>query len=235
MMKRNLLVCLMITIVCFAFPAFATAYRFPVDPAPVSEGELTMEAALTLAQNEMMQREEMPEIHLENYNIKANCVWLDNGEKAWVVMLDELGYGTDALVTFSAAGGHVIHYHATNSEITMYLVEQWTAEKGKMKTWSVKDTALFNWLFGNDEQYVVPDESYIAQEDAEEIAMAAVSQLVASPTASSTFLYMTYPDKQYECYVWSVTIWENGQEAYLVHVNAETGAVVETYQLYGNG
>ena len=234
-MKQSLIFCLLIAIVCFAVPAFATTYRFPVNPAPVSEGELTMEAALSLAQNEMMQREGMPEIQLENYKIKAHCVWLDNGEKAWVVMLDELGYGTDALVTLSATGGHVIHYHATNTEITMYLIEQWTAVKGKMNTWSVKDKALFNWLFGNDEQYVVPDESYIAQEDAEEIAMAAVSQLFASPTASSTFLYMTYPDKQLECYVWSVTIWENGQEVYLVHVNAETGAVVETYQLYGNG
>lgn len=68
MMKRNILVCLMIIIVSFALPAFATAYRFPVDPAPVSEGELTMEAALTLAQNEMMQREEMAEIQLENFN-----------------------------------------------------------------------------------------------------------------------------------------------------------------------
>ncbi len=234
-MKRNLLFCLMIVIVCFALPAFATAYRFPVDPAPVSEAELTKEAALTLALNEMKQREEMPEIHLENYHIKANCVWLDHGEKAWVVMLDELGYGTDALVTLSAADGHVIHYHATNTEITMYLIEQWTAEKGKMKAWSVKDNALFNWLFGNDEQYTVPDENCIAQETAEEIAMAVVSQQVVSPSASSSFLYMKDPDKSYECYVWSVTIWENGHEAYLVHVHAETGTVVEIYQLYGNG
>lgn len=235
MMKRKRLFCLMIAIMCFVFPAFADSYRFPVAPAPVSEAELTMEAALALAQKEMMQREGMPEINLENYNAKVNCVWLDNGEKAWVVMLDELGYGTDALLTLSAAGGDVLHYHATNTEITMYLIEQWTAQKGKMKTWSVEDKALFNWLFGNDEQYTVPDERYIAQEDAEGIAMAAVSQLVASPTASSTFVYMTYPDKQLEYYVWSVTVWENGQEVYLVHVNAETGAVVETYQLHGNG
>lgn len=233
-MKRPLLFCLMIAIVCFALPAFATAYPFPVDPAPSSQAELTREAALTLAQNEMMQREAMPEIHLENYHIKANCVWLDQGQKAWVVMLDELGYGTDALVTLSAADGHVMHYHATNTEITMYLIEQWTAQKGKMTAWSVKDKALFNWLFGNDEYYTVPNENCIPQEEAEEIAMAAVRQWVASPSASSSFLYLKDPDMAVEGYVWSVTIWESGQETYLVHVHAETGAVVATYPLHGN-
>ncbi len=233
-MKRKLLFYLMLAIVCFALPAFAAEYPFPADPAPVSEGELTMEAALTLAQNEMMQREQMPELCVENYKIKANCIWLDNGDKAWVVMLDELGYGTDALVTLSAAEGHVIHYHATDTEITMYLIEQWTAQKGRMQTWSVKDKALFNWLFGNDEQYTVPDENCIPQQEAERIAIAAAGQQVASPTASSAFLCLKDPDKQYECYVWSVTVWENGQEVCLLHIHAETGAVVEMVWLHGN-
>lgn len=67
-----------------------------------------MAEAIAHAREEMIQREGMTILDLNNYLVKASFVRLENDENAWVVMLDEKGYGTDTLVTISADGQRVL-------------------------------------------------------------------------------------------------------------------------------
>lgn len=104
-----------------------------------------------------------------------------------------------------------------------------------METWSVEDKALFNWMFGNQDQILLPDDNCISREKAGEIAIAQIGQSLSLSDCSFSFGRLSSADAQSEQFVWMVTIVVNGQEAYLVHVDAVDGAVIEQYELHGNG
>ena len=222
-------------LIMFACAAFADVYLTPVAPATLTPRGISMAEAIAHAREEMIQREGMTILDLNNYLVKASFVRLENDENAWVVMLDEKGYGTDTLVTISADGQRVLDYQSTNTEITALLVQLWKAKKGEMKTWSVEDKALFNWMFGNQDQMLLPDDNCISREKAGEIAIAQIGQSLSLSDCSFSFGRLSSADAQSEQFVWMVTIVVNGQEAYLVHVDAVDGAVIEQYELHGNG
>lgn len=215
--------------------SLAEAYVFPVEPAALTETDLSMADAISIAKKEMVLRQSVPSDDFQNYKIKANCVWLENAEKAWVVMLDELSCGSDALVTISLADGTVIGYQAGHAEITSFLIDQWTKKKGAMRTWSLEDKALFNWLFGSSDQYLIPNEDHVSRDTAIDTALSAIPQSLTLPEFSTTFNLLSYTDGRLEQYVWMVTILENGQEKFLVHVSAIDGSVVEVFDLGKNG
>ena len=226
---------LLTTLVLYVYSAFAYAVPLPAAPATLAQRDICMAEAIAHAREEMIQREGMTILDLNNYLVKASFVRLENDENAWVVMLDEKGYGTDTLVTISADGQRVLDYQSTNTEITALLVQLWKAKKGEMKTWSVEDKALFNWMFGNQDQILLPDDNCISREKAGEIAIAQIGQSLSLSDCSFSFGRLSSADAQSEQFVWMVTIIVNGQEAYLVHVDAVDGAVIEQYELHGNG
>lgn len=226
---------LLTTLVLYVYSAFAYAVPLPAAPATLSQRDICMAEAIAHAREEMIQREGMTILDLNNYLVKASFVRLENDENAWVVMLDEKGYGTDTLVTISADGQRVLDYQSTNTEITALLVQLWKAKKGEMETWSVEDKALFNWMFGNQDQILLPDDNCISREKAGEIAIAATSQSLSLADCTYSFGRLSYIDDQPERLVWMVTIIANGQEIYLVHVDAINGTVIEKYDLHGNG
>lgn len=224
----------LMTLLMLSSGALAETYVFPVKPASLAETDISMADAISIAKKEMVRRQSIPTDDFQNYKIKANCVWLENEQKAWVVMLDELSCGSDALVTISLADTAIIDYQAGHAEITSFLVDEWTKKKGAMKAWSIEDKALFNWLFGNSDQYLIPDEGYISRDTARDIALSAVPQSISSPEFSFTFSLLSYTDGRPEQYVWMVTILENGQKKFLVHVSAVDGTVVEVFNLFEN-
>ena len=226
---------LLTTLVLYVYSAFAYAVPLPAAPATLAQRDICMAEAIAHAREEMIQREGMTILDLNNYLVKASFVRLENDENAWVVMLDEKGYGTDTLVTISADGQRVLDYQSTNTEITALLVQLWKVKKGEMKTWSVEDKALFNWMFGNQDQILLPDDNCISREKAGEIAIAQIGQSLSLSDCSFSFGRLSSADAQSEQFVWMVTIIVNGQEAYLVHVDAVDGAVIEQYELHGNG
>ena len=226
---------LLTTLVLYVYSAFAYAVPLPAAPATLAQRDICMAEAIAHAREEMIQREGMTILDLNNYLVKASFVRLENDENAWVVMLDEKGYGTDTLVTISADGQRVLDYQSTNTEITALLVQLWKAKKGEMETWSVEDKALFNWMFGNQDQILLPDDNCISREKAGEIAIAQIGQSLSLSDCSFSFGRLSSADAQSEQFVWMVTIVVNGQEAYLVHVDAVDGAVIEQYELHGNG
>lgn len=230
--RRITAVCLTI-LLALSSGALAESDVLPVEPAQPAENDISMESAIDAAKGELTRRRNLSDF--EKYRIKASCVKLENGEKAWVVMLDELRCGTDALITLSAVDGKLIDYQETDMEIISLLVETWTAKKGRMSTWKLEDKALFNWLFGMDDAYVVPGEGHISQERAGEIALAAIPEKASLEECAYAFRLFSYTDGRPKQYVWLITITKNGEEKYLVHVSAENGDVLEVFALDGNG
>lgn len=234
-LKRTIVISLITMLLILSGGSLAEPYIFPVKPATPTAADISMSDAISIAKSEMAQRQGMSLDDYQNYKIKANCVKLENGEKAWVVMLDELAYGSDALVTISSMNATIIDYQASDTEITMFLIDQWKKKKGAMRTWSIEDMALFNWLFGSSDQYVVPNEDHISKEEAAAIALSAISQTLSSPEFSYSFKLFSYTDGRPDQYVWLVTILVHGEEEYLVHISAVDGAVIEVFEGGGLG
>lgn len=207
--------------------AASDQYYFPVSPASLDENSISQEEAIAAAKDVMLQRERAPFEEHEQSKIKAGFVQLESGENAWHVMLDS-AYGTDALVILSPTG-EVINYEATDDEspeITTILQEKWQEEKGRIQSWSIEDQAIWDWLYGSADAYIVPTENDISQEQAVQIALEAVSEELSDP--SYTISFGTY-HKDASLRVWHITFYENGQEAYVVYVTAEDGTVIELF------
>ena len=237
--KRTVALCLAAALLTLAGGALSEACIFPVEPAEITQADITMEAAISAAQAAMVSRHADTSFYdFQNYNIKAGCVLLETGQKAWVVMLDEQSYRLDAVVTVSATDGAILAYQETDAEtreILDVILAQWEAEKGDMDAWSLQDSALFDWLYGFTDRYIYPGEEHISQEAARDIALSAIPEPVAAPECSYSFNLFTYTDGTPEQYVWLVTISENGQARYVVHVSAVDGAVLDVFAMSSYG
>ncbi|MEG0492018.1 MAG: PepSY domain-containing protein [Clostridia bacterium] len=241
--RHRLWIFVMATTVLLALAGYAIAetHLFPIAPATMTEKTASADDAIALAKDTMSKRQKLTlddlNRDLQGGKIKANYVELENGENAWMIMIDS-EWGTDALVTVSSTGEDVIDYQATDNqlrEITTILLKQWRAAKGDMRAWSTEDTALFKWLYGSAEEYIVPSDADIRKEKAADIALAAISREIASPTFTFLFEQLSFTDGRSSQLVWSVTIYENGKELYVVKVSADTGEVVDVFQLSQNG
>lgn len=229
-------IALLLTIlILFSSLSFAYAYPLPIEPAVLTPRDISMAEAITLAREQMMQYEGMSHLDLSNYFVKASFVRLDTDENAWVIMLDEKEYGTDTLFTFSADGKRMLDYQSTNTEITALLVQLWKSQRGEMKTWSVEEKALFNWMFGDETSLLLPDENCINREKAGEIAIREIGHPFSLNDCCYSFGRLSYTDPPHDRFIWMVTIVVNGQETYLVYVDAISGKVIEKYHLDGNG
>lgn len=213
--------------------AFASSAsdHFPVSPAAWDETCISQEEAVAAAKD-AMEQQGTPYVEMDG-KVKAGFVQLENGENAWVVMLDS-ALKTDAVVTVSPAGD-ILYYQSTDEaspEIYTIMLEDWRAAKGGRESWSVEDYALFQWLFGSADAYVAPEESDISQEKAIEIALEAVPEELSDP--SCTVLFSTYY-KDASLRVWHITVCEHGEEVYIVYVAAEDGKVIEAFPVSNFG
>lgn len=214
--------------------AFAETF-WPATPAEVSESDISMDDAIYIAKKEMTQRLGTSPESIGTYKIKACCVWLMNRQKAWVVMLDELSSGADALVIIASADAAILSYESSNMEMSSDLVRPWTKKKGATRTWTIEEKAFFNWLFGATDQYIAPTSDHISKEAATRAALATISQPLSVSDLLYAFRLLSYTDGRPDQYVWEITIYERGQEAYFVQVSAEDGTVIEAYPLDYNG
>lgn len=233
-LKHTLAVALITVLVFLTSGSLADTHIFPVEPMTPTEGSISKEDAVIIAENEMVTRENLTLEDFESYRINASDVKLETGEEAWIVMLDEQFCGTDALVTISATNAAILDYQSTNMEIISAVVDQWIEKKGAMSTWSVEDKALFDWLFGASNEYVAPTEAYISKEAAGSIALSAIEQSASSVELSYTFKRLSYTDGSADQYVWLVTVFENGKETYVVHISAIDGSVLDVFRVSNN-
>lgn len=207
---------------------------WPVAPSTPGEACISGDEAILIAKQEMASRYRRPVSDFDRHKEKARFVRLQNGEEAWIVMIDHSNEVGDvgAAMTLSPGGETVLNYVSSDGkELTDVLHDQWTSRKGDRRFWSIEDKALFDWLYGSSETYVVPAKEHIRKEKAARIALSAISEKLDSPHFSYLFKLLSSTDGKSEQYVWLVTIHVGGEARYVVYVSAVDGTVMELFEV----
>lgn len=231
-LKRMIAVALMVMLLVLSSGSFAETYVFPVEPATPTEIDISMSDAISIAKKEVIQRQGLTLDTIQNYKVKTSFVSLENGEKAWVIMLlsDAMFYGINSSFMISSVDGSIIDYRATDMGLTHDLQELWKKRKGAMGAWSLEDKALFDMLYGSGRN-VIPGDEFISQEEAKTIALSILPQSAGSYEFQYSFLH--YAGEAYE-YVWVVTILVEDKETYQVNLSGIDGTVIDVFDLAKN-
>ena len=101
----------------------------------------------------------------------------------------------------------------------------------------MEEQALFQWLYGPDDGYFDPSEAAVQPEEAIGIAADRTEELTGVKYEEASLSFSgRYDDNGNMLYYWTVTFYSDGEEAYLVHVDTETGEVINSFDLSeGNG
>lgn len=206
----------------------------PAAPSTPAEDCISKDEAVLIAKQEMAKRYDRSVSDFDFHKIKANFVRLENNEDAWVVMIDHNNdsYDVGAVITLSPSGETILHFMSNDDkELIDILLDQWKRKKGNMLFWSIEDEALFNWLFGSSEIYLLPSKEHISQEKATEIALSAIPEILNSPQFSYSFKLLSYTDGRPDQHAWRVTIIADGIEKYVVYVSAVDGSVIDLIEV----
>ena len=165
-MKKTFAIALVMMLLAASF-SFAENFEkenaLPAIPSePTNEG-LSQDEAVGIVKQKMADAYQRPLSDFDCHKVKANFVALENGEDAWVVMVDHNNENYDV-------GAAAI------IDPQDVLLEQWKKQKGDLRTWTAEEQALFDWLYGTAETYVYPSENQIDKEQAAEIALEAVPE-----------------------------------------------------------
>ncbi|MEF9880429.1 MAG: hypothetical protein RR975_13525, partial [Clostridia bacterium] len=80
-LKRAIAGGLLTALLVLSNGSLAETYVFPVGPASLTETDISMTDAISIAKKELVLRQSIPSNDFQNYKIKANCVQLENSEK----------------------------------------------------------------------------------------------------------------------------------------------------------
>lgn len=230
-MKKKVIALLAVLLLVSSFgKSEANEWSLPVAPAESTDGCLSQNDAVLIAKQKMASYYQRPISDFDFHQVKARLVKLENGENAWIVMVDHNNETLDvgAEVTISPEGGSILRF-LTNEEkeLTLVLLEQWQEQKGPLRAWTVEDKALFNWLYGSSQTCASPSHYPVSQEKATEIALSALPEPLESPVFYCSFQVLPGTDGTPDQYAWLITISQSGKEKYAVYVSATSGEVLK--------
>ena len=238
-MKKFLFAITLLLAVTLATGALAETAVMPVQRAEEEGLPFTREQAIS----------KMNDVYAEHYGVreirgcrmKAGSVVLEDGRTAWIEFLekwDDAAPGGLYLV-LSAEDGEVIEeYWPEDGDIYTWIPLQWREAKGGVvPRLPVEDQALFQWLFGLDDGYFDPSEAAVQPEEAIGIADEWLKENFGLDYNDASLSFSgRYDENGNMLYYWTVTFYSDGEEAYLVHVDTETGEVINSFDLSeGNG
>ena len=238
-MKKILFVITLLLAVTLAAGVLAETAVMPVQREEEEGLPFTREQAIS----------KMNDVYAEHYGVreiqgcrmKAGSVVLEDGRTAWIEFLekwDDAAPGSLYLV-LSAEDGEVIEeYWPEDDDVYTWILLQWgEAKGGAVSKLPVEEQALFQWLFGPDDGYF--DTSKAAVQPLEGIGIAdewLKENFGLVYNDASLSFSGRYDDNGNMLYYWTVTFYSDGEEAYLVHVDTETGEVINSFDLSeGNG
>lgn len=131
----------------------------PAAPSTPAGDCISKDEAVLIAKQEMAKRYDRSVSDFDFHKIKASFVKFENNEDAWVVMVDHNNdsYDVGAVITLSPSGETILHFMSNDDkELTDILLDQWKRKKGARSSWSIEDKALFYWLYGSSEMYLLP-------------------------------------------------------------------------------
>ena len=171
-MKKTFAIALVMMLLAASF-SFAENFEkenaLPAIPSePTNEG-LSQDEAVGIVKQKMADAYQRPLSDFDCHKVKANFVALENGEDAWVVMVDHNNenYDVGAAAIIDPQDGTILNYVSNEEkELNLVLLEQWKEQKGDLRTWTAEEQALFDWLYGTAETYAAPSENQIGKEQA---------------------------------------------------------------------
>ena len=238
-MKKFLFAITLLLAITLATGALAETVIIPVQR--MEEEGLAFPRDKVILKTNVLYMEHYDVRKVEGCRMKAGSVLLSDGRTAWISILEreqEEAPGNLYLV-LSAEDGEVIEEYYPDDDIYTWVLLQWHEAKGggSLMDWPLEEQALFLWLFGPVDEYFDPTQTAVSPETAIGIADAWLKERfgAAYDNASVSFAGR-YDDNNRLLYYWMISFLQDGEQAFLVYVDTETGEVINGYDLAeGNG
>ena len=237
-MKKFLFVIALLLAVTLAACALAETVIIPVQRA--EEEGLAFPRDKVILKTNVLYMEHYDVRKVEGCRMKAGSVLLPDGRTAWISFLereDDDAPGNLYLV-LSAEDGEVIEEYYPDDDIYTWVLLQWHDIKGgSMTDWPLEDQALFTWLFGTVDEYFDPTQTAVSPETAIGIADAWLKERFGAAYDNALVSFSgRYDDNNRLLYYWMISFLQDGEQAFIVNVDTETGEVINGYDLEeGNG
>ena len=213
--------------------AYADAVPLPKALTAFTSNDLSMSEAIQMAQSVACEKRKTTMTDIADETIKASFVLLDNGQTAWVVTLfdDAFQDPTDISILISSPDGAILDVQTTNIGYFKTIRDRWQEKMGDADTWSLEMKALFNRLYTVHDDFAVPDDTMIQQEQAASIALREIPDDLSVDQILYSFSFNSSAEETREQYVWRITIESEGKKRYQVNLSAIDGSVLDVFSL----
>jgi uncharacterized membrane protein YkoI len=213
--------------------AYADAVPLPKALTAFTSNDLSMSEAIQMAQSVACEKRKTTMTDIADETIKASFVLLDNGQTAWVVTLfdDAFQDPTDISILISSPDGAILDVQTTNIGYFKTIRDRWQEKMGDADTWSLEMKALFNRLYTVHDDFAVPDDTMIQQEQAASIALREIPDDLSVDQILYSFSFNSSAEETREQYVWRITIVSEGKKRYLVNLSAIDGSILDVFSL----
>ena len=213
--------------------AYADAVPLPKALTAFTSNDLSMSEAIQMAQSVACEKRKTTVRDMADETIKAGFVLLDNGQTAWVVTLfdDAFQDPTDISILISSPDGAILDVQTTNIGYFKTIRDRWQEKMGDADTWSLEMKALFNRLYTVHDDFAVPDDTMIQQEQAASIALREIPDDLSVDQILYSFSFNSSAEETREQYVWRITIVSEGRKRYQVNLSAIDGSVLDVFSL----
>ena len=213
--------------------AYADAVPLPKALTAFTSNDLSMSEAIQMAQSVACEKRKTTMTDIADETIKASFVLLDNGQTAWVVTLfdDAFQDPTDISILISSPDGAILDVQTTNIGYFKTIRDRWQEKMGDADTWSLEMKALFNRLYTVHDDFAVPDDTMIQQEQAASIALREIPDDLSVDQILYSFSFNSSAEETREQYVWRITIVSEGRKRYQVNLSAIDGSVLDVFSL----
>ncbi len=238
-MKKILFVITLLLAAVLAAGALAETALIPVQRAEEEGLPYTREQAISRMND--MYAEHYGVEKIEGCRMKAGSVVLEDGRTAWIEFLekeDDAAPGSLYLV-LSAENGEVIEeYWPEDGDVYTWILLQWhEAKGGQVSGLPVEEQALFQWLYGPEDGYFDASKAAVQPEEAIGTAADRAEELTGVKYDEASLSFSgRYDENGNILYYWIVSFYQDGEQAYLVYVDTETGEAFNSFDLSeGNG
>ena len=213
--------------------AYADAVPLPKALTAFTSNDLSMSEAIQMAQSVACEKRKTTMTDIADETIKASFVLLDNGQTAWVVTLfdDAFQDPTDISILISSPDGAILDVQTTNIGYFKTIRDRWQEKMGDADTWSLEMKALFNRLYTVHDDFAVPDDTMIQQEQAASIALREIPDDLSVDQILYSFSFNSSAEETREQYVWRITIESEGKKRYQVNLSAIDGSILDAFSL----
>lgn len=206
---------MLILAVMLCAPAFAEGSAdIPVKITAPANGHISLEAAISTA------LQELP-VQPESYQTRAELVRMSDDNARWIVTVFDLTSLTDGwCVEIDAFSGEVLVSYTTYDGFFQDVYDRWTAQKGTYALWSLEDKQLYDALYALQPSYGLPVDGDMPAGQALTKALFLLG-MTSSEGYSVGYGYIM-GGEDYNG-VWEICLVQNGQVAYRVNLDAQTG------------